>query len=71
VWRTEFEGTTFGAVFEDELIESALSKDKFVILTAEIVKEVPGDAEREDTLKNIEKLSTGQRKRAIIRRRAR
>jgi hypothetical protein len=44
VWRTNFEGASLGAVFAGGLEETAISKDEFVALKTDTMKEVPESA---------------------------
>jgi pentapeptide repeat protein len=57
VWRTAFGGASLTAVFEDDLHESAISRDDFAALKATIMKEVPQGNRREEALERIEKLN--------------
>jgi uncharacterized protein YjbI with pentapeptide repeats len=58
VWRTDFENaSSITAVFWSGLEESGLSKNQFVALKEEIMKEVPESTLHEEALKRIEKLN--------------
>ena len=57
VWRANFEEAALIAVVEDDLKESAISKDDFAALKAMIRKEVPEGEERANALKRIEILN--------------
>jgi uncharacterized protein YjbI with pentapeptide repeats len=57
VSRTNFDNASLTADFEDGLKESALSKDKFAAVKAEIMKEVPEGERREQAVKRIEILN--------------
>jgi uncharacterized protein YjbI with pentapeptide repeats len=57
VWRTNFEGASLTAVFEDGVKEGAVSKEEFAALQAMITKEVPEGETREYVLKRIKILN--------------